>query len=32
MLEGIFGAVQTDADGAVPSAPAVGAADALQRP
>ncbi|MDQ1748539.1 MAG: amidophosphoribosyltransferase [Frankiaceae bacterium] len=32
MLEGIFGAVQTDADGAVPTAPAVGAADALQRP
>src|SRR4051812_22723695 len=32
MLEGIFGAVQTDADGVVPTAPAVGAADALQRP
>jgi amidophosphoribosyltransferase len=32
MLEGIFGAVQTDADGAVPTAPAVGAVDALQRP
>jgi amidophosphoribosyltransferase len=32
MLEGIFGAVTTDADGAVPIAPAVGAADALQRP
>jgi amidophosphoribosyltransferase len=32
MLEGIFGAVKTDADGAVPTAPAVGAADALQRP
>jgi amidophosphoribosyltransferase len=32
MLEGIFGAVQTDSDGAVPTAPAVGAADALQRP
>jgi len=32
MLEGIFGAVHTDADGAVPTAPAAGAADALQRP
>jgi amidophosphoribosyltransferase len=32
MLEGIFGAVQTDGDGVVPTAPAVGAADALQRP
>jgi amidophosphoribosyltransferase len=32
MLEGIFGAVQTDADGVTASAPGIGAADALQRP